>query len=234
MVTDTLNWTMITGTFVATGNEKYMVIGNFKSDALTNTVLINSGSLPNVFTEVCIDDVSCIPLDLPAYAGPDKRFLPGETIYIGRPRDVGIDEDCFWYKLPNTTTALDTAAGIFINPTQTSTYVVKQDICGIVKWDTVVVYQDFVGIGSYEAEKAFINVFPNPARDLLHIECRFLRDEKCRLTIHDLLNRMIKEEEIVFDNGFAEIQLSGITKGFYNLSIRTKTNREIKRKVLIE
>src|SRR5690606_23016590 len=32
IITDTLHWIAITGTFVANGNEKYLVLGNFKSD----------------------------------------------------------------------------------------------------------------------------------------------------------------------------------------------------------
>ncbi|MCA6435531.1 MAG: hypothetical protein IM592_03555, partial [Bacteroidetes bacterium] len=90
IVTDTLNWTLITGTFVANGTEKHCVIGNFRSDAATSKTLINTTYLPNIFCTVNIDDVSCIPIDLPAYAGPDVFGIPGNTVYIGRPQDVGI------------------------------------------------------------------------------------------------------------------------------------------------
>ncbi|MCC6373178.1 MAG: hypothetical protein IT236_19395, partial [Bacteroidia bacterium] len=95
---DTLNWHLLSGTFVATGNEKNILIGNFKSDAATGTVLINPTSLPNVGLDMYIDHVSCIDVDLPAFAGTDKHIIPGETLYLGRARDVGIDEACMWYK----------------------------------------------------------------------------------------------------------------------------------------
>ncbi|MGQ0829239.1 MAG: T9SS type A sorting domain-containing protein [Bacteroidota bacterium] len=42
VITDTANWTEISGYFIATGGEKYITIGNFKNDANTDTVRINN------------------------------------------------------------------------------------------------------------------------------------------------------------------------------------------------
>ena len=169
IITDTLNWTLVTGTFVAQGTEKFMVIGNFESDANTDTVFWNPTWSPMIGFSASLDDVSCIPIDLPAYAGPDRRFLPGDTLYLGRTRDVGIDEACIWYKWPNMTTAIDTAAGIFVSPVQTSTYIVRQEICGNVKFDTVVVYQDAVGLEKLEAIEKNISLFPQPSSDYVQL-----------------------------------------------------------------
>jgi OOP family OmpA-OmpF porin len=55
--TDTLNWIPFTANYTATGGEKYMIIGNFKGDANTSTILINGGtSQANGY--IFIDDVS--------------------------------------------------------------------------------------------------------------------------------------------------------------------------------
>jgi hypothetical protein len=137
IITDTMNWVLITGTFVATGSEKHLIIGNFKSDAATNKTFINPTILPTIGADVFIDDVSCIPLDLPAYAapGPDIWAVPGTTTYIGRPQDVGIDEACEWFKLPNTTSVIANVAGLTLTVAAgTETYMVKQDICGVIKY----------------------------------------------------------------------------------------------------
>lgn len=40
-LTDTLEWMEITGTFIATGGEKYLTIGNFNNDINTNQVVVN-------------------------------------------------------------------------------------------------------------------------------------------------------------------------------------------------
>ena len=146
IIMDSLNWVAITGTFTANGTEKYLIIGNFKSDVNTNTVITNYTTYSQDWSEYFIDDVSC-SIDLSAYAGPDAFCIPGNSVYIGRQQDAGIDEACMWYKLPNMTTAIDTAAGTWVTPTSpTTTYVVKQDICGVIKYDTVVVYQSGVGL----------------------------------------------------------------------------------------
>src|SRR6218665_534022 len=97
IIIDTLNWTPISGTFVATGGEKYMVLGNFRSNSTTNTLLINP-PLQTMSADIYIDDVSLIEMDLPAFAGRDTFFIPGTTVFIGREPDVGLDEHCMWYK----------------------------------------------------------------------------------------------------------------------------------------
>src|SRR5690606_27181986 len=58
--------------------------------------------------------------------------------------------------------------GIWVGPAQTSTYVVRQEICGVVRWDTVVVYSD--GVGLYEQLSASIRLWPNPVNRFLEIE----------------------------------------------------------------
>src|SRR5690606_19202302 len=136
-----------TGTFVAQGNEKYALLGNFLADNAVTTTSIGGPFYPSKWTDVCIDDVSCIELNLPAFAGPDTTFIPGDSLFLGREPDVGIDEACIWYKMPGTT-PIDTVAGFWIKPTEACTYVVRQEICGLVKWDTVRITLNTVGIKS--------------------------------------------------------------------------------------
>ncbi|MEI6020638.1 MAG: hypothetical protein WCR21_05875 [Bacteroidota bacterium] len=147
IISDTLNWIKIYGIFKATGNEKHLIIGNFRSDQYTDTILINTSWLPNKFCDINLDDVSCIPIDLPAYAGPDKSCKIGDSVYVGRERDFAIDPGCTWFKLPNMSVPIATASGIWVKPTVTTTYVVKQVLdCSSLKYDTVIVYPDFVSI----------------------------------------------------------------------------------------
>lgn len=55
-ITDTLGWTHISGSFVAQGGEKYLIIGNFNNDAQTDSLPAN----PNGFNYayVYVDDIS--------------------------------------------------------------------------------------------------------------------------------------------------------------------------------
>lgn len=58
--TDTLNWISFTANYTATGGERFMIIGNFKSDANTTTIIANGGSSP-ASGYIYIDDVSLTP-----------------------------------------------------------------------------------------------------------------------------------------------------------------------------
>ncbi|MEI6021399.1 MAG: hypothetical protein WCR21_09750 [Bacteroidota bacterium] len=222
IITDTLKWTAITGTFTADGTEKFMIIGDFRTDANTKKQLIVPVN-PNFFlSEICLDDVSCIPIDLPAAAGPDRHFLPGEKIYLGRARDVEIDESCLWYKLPNMITPIDTGAGIFVSPIQTSTYVVRQQLwCSGVKWDTVVVYQDFVGINEIMMGSDGIvfkfDVVPNPTLGSIKITCNKPITNAFRLTIiNPLLEVLFSKEKHQLEE---EIEISFLPHGLYYLKL---------------
>ncbi|MDP1802994.1 MAG: T9SS type A sorting domain-containing protein [Bacteroidota bacterium] len=221
ILSDTLNWTLITGTFVANGTEKYMMLGNFKSDAATNSVMINSTTTV-IASEVIYDDVSVIDIDLPAFAGPDVWGIPLNSVYLGRPQDVGIDEACMWYHLPNTTTAIDTAAGINVTvATTTQTYMVKQDICGNVKYDTVIVYASATGINEQETILDNVNLFPNPASDELNIALSVQTNiDFNRIFIYNSIGQLIREEEITFKNNKAFINTANLQSGVYYLNMK--------------
>jgi hypothetical protein len=172
VIFDTLNWVSITGTFVATGREKYMVLGNFKSAALTTTMVADPTWSLNTGSEIGIDDVSCMELNLAAYAGPDHLILTGDSAFIGRQPDWAIDPGCIWYKLPNMTISLDTISGLWVKPSVTSTYVVRQELdCSSLKWDTVVVTinTNLVDLNKLQRLADNITLAPNPTSGNLKI-----------------------------------------------------------------
>ncbi|MBA3681017.1 MAG: T9SS type A sorting domain-containing protein [Bacteroidetes bacterium] len=227
ILSDTLNWSLLTGTFTASGTEKYMIIGNFKSDAATNSLMINPTNLPTIGCDILIDDVSVIDTDLPAYAGPDIWGIPFNTVYLGRPQDVGIDEACIWYHLPNITTAIDTAAGInVIVATTTQTYMVKQDICGIIKYDTVIVYASATGLSEPENIFNGISIYPNPANDEINILCNAqINIDLNRILIYNSIGQLIREEEITYKNNQAIINTANLPSGVYYLTINGVNKR---------
>ena len=223
--TDTLNWVALTGTFVANGNEKHMLIGNFTANNAVDTILINPTKLPNVGTDMCIDHASCIPIDLEAYAGPDKNCIVGDSVFIGREPDVEIDESCVWYKLTTNSTLsnpINTIAGMYVKPVTTTTYVVRQQLwCSGVKWDTVVVYQDFVGLSEFNTDKFGFKYFPNPSSSKLFFEySEALHLNK--ISFYNLLN----QEILVFDEPKKELDISALPTGIYYLKV--ESNKGIK------
>ncbi len=234
IINDTMNWVPVTGTFVANGNEKYMVVANFKSEASTNFAISNS-NVSGSYSEYFVDDVSCIDINLPAFAGGDIWGIPNTTVYLGRPQDVGIDEACMWYKLPNFTTAIDTAAGITLTVgVVTNTYVVKQDICGNVKWDTVVIYPSGVGLNEGEYIKNNISIYPNPASDVLNIEFNHIQDANFKtVLIYNTLGELIHEEELLLKNSVASFHTNELPNGVYYLFLKSDRSINVSKRFVV-
>lgn len=69
-------WIQISGSFVANGGERYIIVGSFASDAETDTLVANSGSTSNVaFYQ--IDDITvsiCTGIDDPGVGNNIKVF----------------------------------------------------------------------------------------------------------------------------------------------------------------
>jgi len=238
IITDTLNWITIKGTFTATGAEKYMLIGNFKSDANTNKALANPTNLPAFAADYLIDDVSCIELNLPAFAGRDTSIFAGHSVFLGRQPDVGIDEACKWYKLPTiitpTTPAIDTVAGFWVSPITTSTYVVRQEICGLVKWDTVVVYMDAVGIEKFNLLKNDLRLFPNPAQDILQMQFTVdVENEFKTISIYNKLGQLLQEEDLIFKNKTASVKTDDLENGVYFLKLHGTNSQTVSKRFVI-
>ncbi len=233
-ITDTANWVLVTGTFVATGTEKYVLLGNFQSDAATNSLMINPTNSVLVFCDVLYDNVSCIDVDLPAYAGPDAWLIPGDSVFIGRQPDVGIDEACMWYQMPNTTTAIDTVAGLWVKPTVTTSYLVKQEICGNIKWDLVTIYKSGLGFNESDILKDRLSVFPIPTKDELNLS--FDTDVQGKfntIIVFNSLGQKIKEVVIKFSNQSASIKTDELPNGVYLFTLKGKNDLKISKRFIV-
>lgn len=237
-INDQVNWIPVSGTFVANGNEKYMVIANFKSDVATNTIstgVIISPSPP--FSEYFVDAVSCIEVDLPAYAGPDKSIKVGDSAFIGRQPDFAVDSACKWYKFPNMTTPIDTVSGLWVKPSVTTTYIVKQNLdCGNLKWDTVVVFIDLVGL---DEQLSFINeqllLYPLPAQDFLQLKIpneEWMRDFKT-LSIYDHLGREMLLSDCSFKAKIETVNIRELTNGIYFLELKSLNGQKIRKRFVV-
>jgi gliding motility-associated-like protein len=134
-ITDTIGWQKIQGVFTANGNETYITIGNFYSDANTHKTIFNSISSACPEAAYYTDDVSIIATDITAYAGNDATICVTDSIHLGRPQEVGLE--CLWYK-STIATPFATTSDVWFKPTQTGTYtfIQRMDNCAIT-WDTV-------------------------------------------------------------------------------------------------
>jgi hypothetical protein len=76
IISDTANWILISGSFVAQGGERYISICNFLSDSLTPFVQVNGGIQD--FASYYIDDISVIDcsVGIPENMADDFKIYP--------------------------------------------------------------------------------------------------------------------------------------------------------------
>lgn len=63
LITDTINWTPISGLYVAKGGERFMTLGNFRNAANTNSVAFERGNLINTLSSYYFVDGVGVKLD---------------------------------------------------------------------------------------------------------------------------------------------------------------------------
>jgi hypothetical protein len=203
VVSDTLNWTKIEGGFTATGTEKYITIGNFYDKAHTNAVYFQNTILSgshSAFTYYLVDDVSVVESATPAYAGGDKWIAKGDSVFIGRNEVV---PDCMWYR---NGVLIDTVhAGFWVKDTVSTTYLVKQSICGNVLYDSMHIHIAKVGVGSVGNESIF-KVYPNPAGKEITIQT-VNNVSSATLAVYGLSGRVMMMREVGFVNGETHVPL---------------------------
>ena len=211
IVTDTLNWTKIQGTFTATGNETFLTIGNFFDSAHTKTIPENFwwaiGDGNNIYTWYLVDDVCVIPADAVADAGPDRvTSATGDSVWVG---DTTADYlPCYWYI--NGVLADSNISGFKVLPDSTTTYVMALDVCGNITYDTAVVWVYPTAVGSVGA--LHVLLYPNPASTQLTVEGA----RGCALTLVDAVGQTVWS---LPEAGLKQVvPLAGLTPGIYTLA----------------
>ena len=225
---DTLNWVAIEGSFTANGTEQYITIGNFFPDSLSGIQPFPNGTGPLFFegSYYYIDDVSVIDISTPAFAGNDTSITAGDSIYLGRPSEIGLDEACVWFinGIP-----IDTLAGIMVAPDSTTTYILQQTICGNVQYDSVTVTVDKgTGISTLNKKDHF-EVYPNPSNGDVWLKLEDFIDH-AELKLYNI-NGMMVHQERIYNPGIHKI-IYEFENGVYVFSLKTKRGT-IEEKVVI-
>jgi hypothetical protein len=185
-----------------------------------DTITTNYWFATTQYSYYLIDDVSVVPIDLPAEAGKDTWVEQGKQIQIGRVGDTTAKAlNCKWY---HKGILIDSGAIISVNANAVKyavdTYVVVQTICGLVKTDTVLVRTTGLGMAAqHRAQQAF-SLYPNPNEGSFVL--RAAQAGTTSLSIYDLMGRKIYSRTIDFATaGEQNIELSNIPSGQYLVRI---------------
>ncbi|MNK11871.1 hypothetical protein D3C87_299200 [compost metagenome] len=220
IITDTANWIKVEKSFIATGNETHLTMGNFfKNSEVDTTVLEYRAWLQ--YSYYLIDDVSVIESDLRADAGPDNFVEETKTVQIGRVDDTttaGLE--CKWF---HKGAVIDSGAIITVHAGSKGdidTFIVVQTICGAVKMDTTVIYT--VGLGTIDiATTKPFTLYPNPSKGTFNISGA---ETSMPLTaqVYDLMGRQLLQQLITNNNTKWESKLPA---GIYILELRDGQGR---------
>lgn len=149
-ILDTTNWVLISGEFIAQGGEKFITIGNFRDDANTNVMSIDTVPCGNGFScEIYyfIDDVSvfcCDNANTQIELGNNISICYGDSINIGQPLVAG-----YYYRWSsaNGLNSNDTSiAQPIVKPIITTTYylfvedTVKKQSCNNTATDSITIF----------------------------------------------------------------------------------------------
>jgi hypothetical protein len=151
IIRDTMNWVKIEGSFTATGNENYITIGNFATNAATDTLVTNYRYLYQQQSVYLVDDVSVVSVDEIANAGVDRWVELGKQTQIGPVEDsTARGMDCQWYYkgkwIGNGNVITVSASTIKY---AVDTYVVVQNVCGKTTRDTMLLRTVGAGMSSF-------------------------------------------------------------------------------------
>jgi gliding motility-associated-like protein len=121
-LTDSTNWMLVSGSFVADGDEEYITIGNFLPDTLTpymqfqenNTVYVGKA----VYLIGFVGVYDCTGHDYQCNAGEDMRICNGQVVQLGTDDDSR--RQYRWS--PAVGLSDSTAAKPLASPTETTTY----------------------------------------------------------------------------------------------------------------
>ncbi len=136
IISDTINWIKIQGTYLANGSEYHMGIGNFRNDANTTFQITKpiSGSANYDNAYYYLDDVSVVEIN-PAKAAQQKTI----TLCAGSTYTLGTDStwDATYSWQPTTGLSCSNCPNPIITPTGNITYYLTKQQCSATTKDSV-------------------------------------------------------------------------------------------------
>jgi Secretion system C-terminal sorting domain len=238
---DTVKWEKVSGIYEAQGIEKYIIIGNFHSNAQTDTIRIykiGTGPILSVIQAyIYIDAVSVYsinPNGILPWTNRDTIINKGDTVFIGN-KMGGLNFHPKWFNQNGTYIA--TNSGIAVSPTITTKYFVQYTLCGVQRTDTVKVTipkDEDVALQKIQLLNQGVKLFPNPAKDILQLQFTVdVENEFKTIRIYNNLGQLLREEDLIFKNKTASIKTDDLRNGVYVLKLHSKSLQTVSKRFVI-
>jgi hypothetical protein len=201
--------------------------------SLLDCVCVTSGT----FSWYLVDDVSVIPSNAVANAGPDRVIdSAGDTALIGDTLDSYLP--VYWYA--NGILIDSNKGSLYVHPDTTTTYVLALTLCDTTTYDTVVVWlasdtthRDTTGTDTISYVQPIlyehVQVYPNPASSNITIT----HAAGSRVIMYDAVGQEVFSA-IIYTNKEVE-NIQSLAPGVYTLQVvDMDTGYKITKKVVKE
>lgn len=233
IIKDTMNWVQVSGLYVAGGGEKYICLGNFKTNANTDTMTINTSMSVYWGTYCYFDAVSVYSINptgtLP-WTYSNTSVAVGDSVYIGN--TVGGTFTSDWYNYSGG--FIKSGAGIYVKPVTTSTYVVQFTVCGVPRSDTLTVTVTGTGFDELRFNNDELRISPNPNNGVFDLEILskefIIADSELRIV--NVLGQEIRKEKLLSKK--QKINLEELVSGVYYLQLVKQGKALVAKKILKE
>ena len=237
-IIDTVEWTTISGSFIADGTEKYIYFGVFENneDLTLDTIGglgydIDIGPVSKAVYH--FDDFSlykCGEESFPADAGKDECITIGDSIQLG-----SHDYEDYFYEWRVNDSVFSTEGMPWVSPDTTSIYgLYQQDFAFTESWSQVSVVvvenpeDECVGLGVNEQLDSEIRVYPNPSNSLVHVNTKIAIEI---WALKDALGREVKSSKSILESPFT-IDISALEIGVYYLELYSREYKSVKQLIV--
>jgi hypothetical protein len=217
---DTLGWQEVSDTFMATGTEAYLTIGNFFPQA-QHTYSISYPASPRPVAEYYLDDVSVEEVQH-VICRNDTLIYSGDSAVVG----ANLGEANLYSWQPTTGLSCTNCPNPKASPTITTTYTVTKTQCKAVTTDIITVTVSPVGINEFNISNA-ITLLPNPTNGIVNISSRYdmQRIEVMNVAGQILLSELVNAKE-------HQLQLESFAEGIYFVRVSYANGQNVSKKIV--
>ena len=211
---DTLNWTEVSGSFTAVGNEAYLAIGDFFTHAqhyIQNTYPTNCNGLAYYY----IDDVSVEEVEI-AKAKNDTLIMQGDSAMIG----LNNSEAALFSWQPSVGLSCANCPNPKASPTITTTYTVTKTQCKSVTSDVITVTVSPVGVNELSMVYGVqAKIYPNPNNGDFTLAYDLKNNNEATVQIIDVTGKLVFTTDIDNINNILQINTNQLQSGIYFIQL---------------
>ena len=217
---DTLNWTEVSGSFTAIGNEAYLAIGDFFTHSqhyILNKYPTNCNGLALYY----VDEVSVEEVEI-AKAKNDTVIYATDSVIIGN----NSSEAALFSWQPTTSLSCTNCPNPKASLSVTTTYTVTKTQCKSVTSDVMTITVSPTSINELNVNNA-ITLQPNPTSGFVNINSRF---EMQKIEVINIAGQTLLSE--LTADKVHQLNLTDFAEGIYFVKVSYSNGMSVTKKII--